>query len=448
MLVKIKKGLDIRLKGKPALQLETLKDSGLYAIKPPDFPGLTPKLAVKVDDKVKAGSVLFFDKKLPELKFTSPVSGKVLAINRGERRRIMEVVVESDGKRESLSFKKGDPKSLSREEIKETLLSSGLWPFIKQRPFNIIARPEEAPKAIFLSAFDSAPLAPDNEFILKDHKAALQTGINALSMLTDGKVHVGIRKGTAQESIFTTISGIEINEFEGPHPAGTVGVQIHHISPINKAELVWVIQPQDILAIGRLFEKGTLDVERIVSFAGSEVKEPKYYKTILGASVRNMVDGNVNDGSLRFISGNVLTGEKISREGFIGYYDNQVTVIPEGDNHEMFGWIMPRLKKFSTSMSYFSWMMPKKEFVSDTNLNGGQRAFVVSGQYEKVLPMDIYPVELLKAVIIGDIDKMENLGIYEVAEEDLALCEFVCTSKIEVQSILREGFDMMIKELG
>ncbi len=276
MLVKIKKGLDIRLKGKPALQLETLKDSGLYAIKPPDFPGLTPKLAVKVDDEVKAGSVLFFNKNLPELKFTSPVSGKVLAINRGERRRIMEVVVESDGKKESLSFKKGDPKSLSREEIKETLLSSGLWPFIKQRPFNIIARPEETPKAIFLSAFDSAPLAPDNEFILKDHKAVLQTGINALSMLTDGKVHVGIRKGTALESVFTTISGIEINEFEGPHPAGTVGVQIHHISPINKAELVWVIQPQDILAIGRLFEKGTLDVERIVSFAGSEVKEPKY----------------------------------------------------------------------------------------------------------------------------------------------------------------------------
>lgn len=448
MLVKINKGLDIRLKGKPALQLETLEDSGLYAIKPTDFPGLTPKLAVKVDDEVKAGSALFYNKKLPELKFTSPVSGKVVAINRGERRRILEVVVESDGKRESLDFKKGDPKGLSRNEIKETLLSSGLWPFIKQRPFNIIADPEESPRAIFLSAFDSAPLAPDNEFILKDHKAVLQTGIDALSMLTDGKVYVGIRKGTVPESVFTAINGIEINEFDGPHPAGTVGVQIHHISPINKAEIVWVIQPQDILAIGRLFEKGILDTERILSLAGSEVNEPKYYKTILGASVRNMVDGNVNDGNLRFISGNVLTGEKISREGYTGYYDNQVTVIPEGDHHEMFGWIMPRLKKFSTSMSYFSWMMPKKEFVSDTNLNGGQRAFVVSGQYEKVLPMDIYPVELLKAAIIGDIDKMENLGIYEVAEEDMALCEFVCTSKIEVQSILREGFDMMIKELG
>lgn len=448
MLVKIKKGLDIRLKGKPVLQLETLEDSGLYAIKPTDFPGLTPKLAVKVDDEVKAGSALFYNKKLPELKFTSPVSGKVVAINRGERRRILEVVVESDGKKESLKFKKGDPKSLSRDEIKETLLSSGLWPFIKQRPFNIIANPEESPRAIFLSAFDSAPLAPENEFILKDHKAVLQTGINALSMLTEGKVHVGIRKGTALESVFATISGIEMNEFDGPHPAGTVGVQIHHISPINKAEIVWVIQPQDILAIGRLFEKGILDAERVVSLAGSEVKEPKYYKTILGASVRNMVDGNVNDGNLRFISGSVLTGEQINREGFTGYYDNQVTVIPEGDHHEMFGWIMPRLKKFSTSMSYFSWIMPKKEFVSDTNLNGGQRAFVISGQYEKVLPMDIYPVELLKAVIIGDIDKMENLGIYEVAEEDLALCEFVCTSKTEVQSILREGFDMMIKELG
>ncbi len=448
MLVKINKGLDIRLKGKPVLQLETLNNSGLYAIKPTDFPGLTPKLAVKVDDEVKAGSALFYNKNLPELKFTSPVSGKVVAINRGERRRILEIVVESDGKMESLGFRNGDPKSLSRDEIKETLLSSGLWPFIKQRPFNIIANPEESPRAIFLSAFDSAPLAPDNEFILKDNKAALQTGIDALGMLTDGKVHVGVRKGTIQESIFTTINGIEINEFQGPHPAGTVGVQIHHIAPINKADIVWVIQAQDILSIGSLFEKGILDAERIVSLAGSEVKEPKYYKTILGASIRNMVDGNVNDGNLRFISGNVLTGEKISREGFTGYYDNQVTVIPEGDHHEMFGWIMPRLKKFSTSMSYFSWMMPKKEFESDTNLNGGQRAFVVSGQYEKVLPMDIYPVELLKAVIIGDIDKMENLGIYEVAEEDLALCEFVCTSKTEVQSILRDGFDMMIKELG
>lgn len=448
MLIKIKKGLDIRLKGKPELQLETLNDSGLYAIKPTDFPGLTPKLAVKVDDEVKAGSALFYNKHHQEVKFTSPVSGKVVAINRGERRRILEVVVESDGKNGSLEFKKGDPKNLSREEIKETLLKSGLWPFIRQRPFNIIAHPEETPRAIFLSAFDSAPLAPDNEFILKGQKASLQTGINALGMLTDGKVHVGIRKGSALESVFATISGIELNEFEGPHPAGTVGVQIHHIAPINKAEIVWVIQPQDVLAIGKLFEKGILDAERIVSLAGSEVKEPKYYKTILGASVRNMVEGNVMDGNLRFISGNVLTGEQISREGFIGYYDNQVTVIPEGDHHEMFGWIMPRLKKFSTSMSYFSWIMPKKKFLCDTNLNGGQRAFVVSGQYEKVFPMDIYPVELLKAIIIGDIDKMENLGIYEVAEEDMALCEFVCTSKTEVQTLLRDGFDMMIKELG
>ena len=448
MLIKIKKGLNIRLKGKPELQLETLDNSGLYAIKPTDFPGLTPKLAVKVDDEVKAGSPLFFSKSLPELKFTSPVSGKVVAINRGERRRILEVVVESDGKMGSLEFKKADPKSLSPEAIKETLLKSGLWPFIKQRPFNIIANPEDKPRAMFLSAFDSAPLAPDNEFILKDKQSALQTGINALSMLTDGKIYVGLRKGTALESAFATINGIEMNDFEGPHPSGTVGVQIHHVAPINKGEIVWVIQPQDVLAIGRLFEKGILDAERIISLAGSEVKEPKYYKTILGASVRNMVEGNVTDGDLRFISGNVLTGEQISREGFVGYYDNQVTVIPEGDHHEMFGWIMPRLRKFSTSMSYFSWIMPKREFVSDTNLNGGQRAFVMTGQYEEVLPMDIYPVELLKAIIVGDIDKMENLGIYEIAEEDMALCEFVCTSKTEVQSLLRGGFDMMIKELG
>ncbi len=448
MLVNIKKGLDIKIKGKPAARIDTLDDQGLYALKPTDFPGLTPRLAVKAEDKVKTGSVLFFDKYRPEVKFTSPVSGRVLAVNRGERRMILEVIVESDGKDEAIDFTKADPKDLQREEVIKKLMDSGLWPFVRQRPFNIIAAPGDKPRDIFISAFDSSPLAPDNEMILKEHKASLQTGIDALARLTDGKIYVGIRKATVPESVFGEIRGVEINEFSGPHPAGNVGIQIHHIKPVNKGDIVWVINPQDILSIGRLFETGRLNAERVISIAGPEVKRPGYVKTRIGACISPLLEGNVEEGRLRFISGNVLSGEKISRDGFLAYYDNQLTVIREGDYHELFGWIMPRFHKFSTSMSYFSWLMPKKEYRPDTNLNGGQRAFVLSGEYEKVLPMDIYPVQLLKSIMTEDIDKMENLGIYELAEEDMALCEYVCTSKIEVQSVLRQGFELMIKELG
>ena len=448
MVVKIKKGLDIRLKGKPEPTLSTPQSSELFALKPPDFPGLTPKLAVKVDDPVKVGTPLFFDKYRPDVKFTAPVSGTVVAVNRGERRRILEVVVRSDGKNEKLTFKKADPSKLSREDIIQTLLESGLWPTIVQRPFNIIANPETTPRGIFISGFNSAPLAPDYDFILKDSKEAIQTGIQALSRLTEGRIRVGVRAGKVSESVFSSISGVEINEFSGPHPAGNVGIQIHHTEPINKGDVVWVIKPQDVVLIGKLFSTGQLDLTRIIALTGSEVKQPQYYKITLGESVKNMVAGNLKMDNVRLISGNVLTGQKISKEGFVGYYDDQVTIIPEGNYHEFFGWIMPRLNKFSSSRSYFSWMMPKKEFAADTNLNGGKRAFVVTGQYEKVFPMDIYPVQLIKAIMIGDIDLMENLGIYEVAEEDMALCEFVCTSKTEIQSILRQGFDDMIKELG
>jgi Na+-transporting NADH:ubiquinone oxidoreductase subunit A len=448
MVVKIKKGLDIRLQGSAEPTLTTPQSSEFFALKPPDFPGLTPKLAVKVDDTVKVGSPLFFDKYRPEVKFTAPVSGKVVAVNRGERRRILEVVVKSDGKNEKLSFKKGDPSKLSREEIVKNLLDSGLWPIIVQRPFNIIANPESTPRGIFISGFNSAPLAPDYDFLLKDSKDAIQAGIQALSRLTDGKIRVGVRAGKVSESVFSSISGVEINEFSGPHPAGNVGIQIHHTEPINKGEIVWVIKPQDVALIGKLFRTGQLDLTRIIALTGSEVQKPQYFKITLGESVKNMVANNLKSDHIRLISGNVLTGEKISKEGYVGYYDDQVTVIPEGDYYEFFGWLTPRLHRFSSSHSYFSWLMPKKKFVADTNLHGGHRAYVVTGQYEKVFPMDIYPVQLIKAIMVGDIDLMENLGIYEVAEEDMALCEFVCTSKTEVQAILRQGFENMIKELG
>ncbi len=448
MTVKIKKGLDIRMKGKAALNLISAPETELFALKPTDFAGLIPKLAVKPETTVKVGSPLFFDKYRPEVKFTSPVSGTVVAVNRGERRKILEVVVKSDNKDTSIRFETGNTSSLKEEKIREVLLSSGLWPTLRQRPFNRIANPEDKPRDIFISGFDSSPLAPEMNFVLQDSAESFQTGVDILLKLTEGKIYLGVKEETFDKSIYKSIQNIEITEFSGPHPSGNVGIQLHHVKPVNKGEVVWVINPQDVVMIGRLFEKGVFDPERIIAFTGSEVLTPVYYKTKLGVSISEMAEANVSGTNMRYISGNPLTGTAIHREGYLGYYDQHITIIPEGNYHELFGWGMPRLSKFSASRSYFSWLMPNKEFVIDTNLNGGQRAFVMTGEYERVFPMDIYPVQLLKAILIEDFDLMENLGIYEVAEEDMALCEFVCTSKTEVQSILRKGFDFMIKELG
>ncbi len=448
MTVKIKKGLDIRMKGKAALNLISAPETELFALKPTDFPGLTPKLAVKPEATVKVGSPLFFDKYRPEVKFTSPVSGTVVAVNRGERRMILEVVVKTDKKDTPVKFETGDVSSLKEEKVKEILLSSGLWPTLRQRPFNIIANPEDKPRDIFISGFDTSPLAPEMNFVLQDSAESFQTGVNVLLKLTEGKIYLGVKAESFDKSIYKSIQNIEITEFSGPHPSGNVGIQLHHVKPVNKGETVWVVNPQHVVMIGRLFEKGVLDPEIIIAFTGSEVINPVYYKTKLGTTINEMTEANVSGANLRYISGNALTGTAIHREGYLGYYDQQVTVIPEGNYHELFGWGMPRLNKFSASRSYFSWLMPKKEFVFNTNLHGGARAFVMTGEYERVFPMDIYPVQLLKAILIEDFDLMENLGIYEVAEEDMALCEFVCTSKTEVQSILRKGFDFMIKELG
>ncbi len=445
-VIKIRKGLDIKLLGKAEKTLQSIDNTDEFALKPIDFPNLTPKMDVKVGDEVKCGSPLFHDKYLPEVFFTSPVSGKVTAINRGERRRILEVVVEPDGKQEVVSFKSGNPGSLSKEDITENLLVSGCWPFIKQRPYGIMANPKDTPMSIYVSGFDTAPLAPDYDFILQNQLEDFQTGIDALSKLTDGKVYLNLAADGA--SPLQKIKNVVQTKFAGPHPAGNVGIQIHHIRPINKGETVWTINPQDVATIGRLFTKGVFDATRIVALAGSEVKKPQYYKTLIGASIKPMVNGNVNDGDLRYISGNALTGAQIAKNGFIGYYDSLVTVIPEGNYAEMFGWALPGLQKFSTSRTFVSWLTPNKEYKLDTNYHGGKRAFVMAGEYNKVFPMDILPVELLKAILVDDIDKMEQLGIYEVIEEDMALCEFVCTSKIEVQEILRKGLNALIKELG
>jgi len=447
-VIKIKRGLDIPLKGKAEKILVQADPSEMYAVKPIDFAGLTPKLTVKVDHKVKAGSPLFFDKYHPEVLFTSPVSGKVVSITRGERRRILEVVVKADPQIAYESFRKGDPESMEREEVIENLQKSGLWPFIRQRPYHIIANGSDIPKAIFISGFDTAPLAPDYDFVLKEEHDAFQTGIKALSKLTEGDIHIGVNGTFPVGDVFKDRDRVQLHHLRGPHPAGNVGIQIHHIDPINKGDIVWTVNPQDAVIIGRLFEKGIFDASRIVALAGSEVKTPRYFKTMLGASIVPLVKDNVKEGNLRYISGNVLTGKKILNDGYIGYYDSLVSVIPEGDHYDFLGWALPGLNKFSMSRTFLAWITPNREFTMHTNLNGGKRAFVMTGQYEKVLPMDIYPMHLLKAILVEDIDKMENLGIYEIAEEDLALCEFVCTSKTEVQSIVRNGIELMIKELG
>ena len=446
--IKIKKGFDIRLEGIAEKKLAGAEDPILFGVRPIDFPGLIPKLEVKPGNEVQAGTPLFHDKLRPEIKFTSPVTGRVLAVERGDRRKMLEIVVEKSGTG-SVDFGRADPEKLSAEKITEYLLKSGLWPAIRQRPYHIVANPQDSPKSIFIPGFDTAPLAPDYNFIIENSPASyFRTGISALSKLTIGKINLTLKENSIDNKIFDEVAGVEKSYFSGPHPAGNVGVQIHHLDPVNKGEIVWFVNPQDVISIGRLFEEGIYKPEKIVALTGSEVIHPGYYKVISGGAIAPLVTDNVKSGTLRYISGNVLTGTKIGSDGFLGFYDSQITVIPEGNYYEFFGWAAPGINKYSFSKTFLSSLLPKRSYKLDTNLHGGERAFVVTGQYEKVFPMDIYPMQLLKAIIAGDIDNMENLGIYEVAEEDFALCEFICHSKIEIQSIIRKGLDMMIKEMN
>lgn len=445
-VIKIKKGLNIPLLGKAEKVFGQAQLPGLFAIKPTDFHGVTPKMVVAEGDPVKIGTVLFFDKSHPEVKFVSPVSGTLKAIIRGERRKILEVVIENDHKDEYLEIKAGDPASLSRESIIEILLNSGAWPYLRQRPYDIIANPADSPKAVFISGFDTAPLAPDVEFVLSGQEDAFKAGIEALKKLAP-EVHIGISADSASK-LFNSLQGVKIHRFAGPHPAGNVGVQINHVSPINKGEKVWVINPQDIVSIGGIFLHGKHDFSRVVALCGSEVKKPVYYRYRLGAAVGELLKGNLKEGSLRIISGNVLTGTHIAADGYLAFYNTQVTVIPEGDDYEFMGWAAPGFGKFSVSRTFFSWLCKKKQYRLNANLNGGLRAIVVSGAYDKVMPMDILPEQLIKAILANNVDKMEQLGIFEVVEEDIALCEFVDVSKLELQKILREGIEVMIKELG
>lgn len=445
-IVRIRKGLDIRLKGEAEKVLVQSDPAKVVAIKPTDFHGLVPKVLVKPGDPVQAGTPLFADKYNERVLWTSPVSGEVADVVRGEKRKVLEVRVLADGETRYVDMGTGDPSTMNRETIVQKLLKSGAWPVIKQRPYDIVANPGTEPKAIFVSAFDTHPLAPDLDLVVRNHGADFQTGLDALAKLTKGKVHLGVSDRTAARE-FLDARGVVRHTFSGPHPAGNVGVQIHHISPINKGDLVWTVGVQDVMLIGRLFRQGRFDASRTVAVTGSMAKNPKFVRTIIGAPVKTIT--GALEGHARVISGNCLTGDNVGAEGYLGFYHTQVTLMPEGDQPKFFlteGWASPGFNTFSANRSFPAWLMPGRKFAPDTNQNGELRAFVMTGQYEQVFPFDIYPVHLLKAILANDIEQMEKLGLYEVAPEDFALCEFVCTSKINSQSIVREGLDALKKE--
>jgi len=449
--IKIKKGLNILLKGEADKVLGTAQRSETFVVKPTDFKNFTPKLLVKEGEEVLAGSPLFFNKEYPDVKVGSPVSGKVEEVVRGAKRKILGIKILADAETRYADFPVANAASMSGEEVKKRLLDQCLWAYIKRRPYGTVARPGDKPLAIYVSGFDSAPLAGDYDYILHGKEKEFQAGLDVLKQLTDGKVHLNLHREWNTDAVFKDAKGVQINWVSGPHPSGNVGVQIHHIQPINKGEVVFTVAAQDVALIGSAFLTGKYDASRLVAVGGSSVKTPKYFKTIQGASISTLLDGNVDGDNNRIISGNVLTGTKVAADGNLGFFNKEVNVIPEGDHAKFFvtdGWAGPGLNKHSANRSYFSWLMPSKKYDLDTNTNGEKRALVVTGEYESVFPMDIYPQHLVKAIMIGDIELMENLGIYEVDEEDFALCEYVCTSKTAVQQVVREGLALIEKECG
>ena len=443
--IKIKKGLRIPLMGESEEVFKGEVRSEFVKICPEDFHGIVPKLAVRVNDTVKAGDPLFFEKSQPQMLFASPVSGVVTAIERGEKRRILHIAVKADEEIQYREFEKRTPAELTSEEVKKSILDAGIWAFIKQRPYDIPARPDVEPRDIFVTGFDTSPLAPSYDFILKGQEADLQTGFEALAKLTRGKVFLSISPSTTNQAL-RNAKYVEITEFDGPHPTGNVGVQINHLAPVNNKEVVWTLNALNVAIIGRLFNKGIVDLSRVVALTGSEVKEKGYYKMLIGTELNSLFKNNVTENTpLRYISGNPLTGRKIDKNGVLRAYDTQVTVIPEGDDvHEAFGWASLSPKRYSAGSTY---LRLKKAYRMDARLLGGPRAIILSNEYEKVFPMDIYPEQLIKSIIAFNIDKMEQLGIYEVAPEDFALCEFVDTSKLELQRIVRTGLDLLRKEM-
>jgi Na+-transporting NADH:ubiquinone oxidoreductase subunit A len=445
--IRIKKGLDIKLVGEALQTTNELPVKGMFALKPQDFHGIIPKLIVKEGAEVKAGESVFYSKSDDRILFPSPVSGKVTEIIRGAKRKIVSIKIAADGKQSFKDFGKQDPDKLSVEEVKNHLLKTGCWPFIKQRPYDVIADPNQTPKSIFVSAYASSPLAANFDYTLAGKEKELQAALTAISKLTAGSVHVSVGKGS--NSPFSELKNIELHKVSGPHPIGNVSTQISQIDPLNKGEVVWVINPHDLLIVGELLITGKFNFTRTLALTGSQFQNPSYVSVVAGASISNVVANNIINDHTRIISGNVLSGTQVSEDDFLGYYDNQITAIPEGDDYEFFGWNKPVFNKISPSRALtFSWLTPNKKYDLNTNTNGEHRAFVVTGSYENVFPLDIYPLQFLKACMYQDLDEMENLGGYEVAPEDFALTEFICVSKQPHQKIVREGLDLMKEELG
>jgi Na+-transporting NADH:ubiquinone oxidoreductase subunit A len=446
--IRIKKGLNINLVGAAEPTTSRAVSSNVYAINLSDFHGLVPKMIVREGAEVKVGEPLFCNKNYPEMKFVSPASGELVEIQRGARRKILSIKILADKEQKTLEHQPLDPKKADASEVRAFLLESGCWPFIKQRPYDVIANPDDTPKAIFISAYGTAPLAADLNYTLKGKEKQLQAAVDALSKLTPGPIHVGVGKG--ENSPFSGLEGITRHQVSGPHPAGLVGTLINRVDPINKGERVWTLAPQDLVILGETLLTGKFNPERLVALAGSCVKSPKYYLTRIGAEISTFLYASgVEQKNFRVINGDVLTGSKASPDGHLGFYNSTVSVIPEGDDYELFGWTTPVFNKISSPRSLtFSWLNPKKKYDLDTNTNGEHRAFVVTGLYEEVFPLDIYPMQLLKACMYKDLDEMEQLGLYEVAPEDFSLTEFICISKQPHQQIIREGLDLLQKEIG
>jgi len=446
--IRLRKGFDINLAGKASPTIANLDQPELFAVKPPDFQGVyLPRMIVKEGDTVKAGTPLFRDKRFENVVITAPVSGEVVEIKRGEKRKLLEVKILADKSFDHVEFKKyssGDLAALDRATAQAQMLSSGVWPNLVQRPFGVIADPGETPKAIFISAFDSHPLAPDYNLLFKGGEQYFQAGVDVLKKFTSGAIHLNVN-ADGPASVFSQTRGVEVNQFSGPHPAGCVGVQIHHLDPINRGEIVWTINPGGVIQIGKLFLNGVYDASKTIALAGSEIKHPQYYKTYSGANISKLIANNLKSQHVRCISGNVLTGTHIDKDGFLGFFDHLITVIPEGDYYEFLGWIShtPKKLSFQRAWGLLSFLNRGREYVLDSNTHGEPRAFVQTGVFEKVTPMDVLPTYLVKAIIAEDFDEMEALGIYEVIEEDLALCDFVDVSKHNIQGILREGMELI-----
>ena len=445
--IKLRKGFDIKLKGQADQGKCVAVHAQTVSINPPAFRYSKFKLLVEVGSEVQVGTPLLHDKKYPSIVVSAPVSGEVVAVHRGDRRVLQEVVILADQQQKHIEFGPIKLESMDVSQLRSAVQQAGLWPLIRRRPFDCIALPDENPFAIFVSGFDSGPLAPSIDFLIEGNEQAFQAGLHLLGRLSQAPVHLGIHATQTRSAALLKAENVQIHRFEGAHPSGNVGIQMHHIRPINKGEAAWYVHPSDVVILGRFALNGRCDFRKRIALTGSETKEPRYVDSILGASIQSITEGEFKGrNDVRIISGNVLTGSKVFPDGHLGFYDHQLTAIPEGNDLEFLGWLLPSYPRPDISRSFLSGWLKNRVYQVNTNTHGEERAFVVTGQYEQVLPMEIHPTYLLKSIMYQDIEEMEQLGIYEVSEEDFALCEFVCTSKIPVQKIIREGLDLMYED--